>query len=266
MAAMRSHGDLGASWHDDPEAQRQARSFGAWADDYDRVRPGYPAEVVRWALGEQPRRVVDLGAGTGKLTRVLLAEGHDVTAVEPDPQMRERLSATTPGVRVLAGAGEALPLPDGSVDAVLVAQAWHWMDHERTAVELARVLRPGGRVVLLWNLRDGDDPLAQAITAAVTTHAPELAERAGADSVAARSHVDVPDPRFTEDGTTVVDNPVTLTPAELRTLMGTWSYVALSPQRNRILDAVADAAADLVSPEGTVVVAQQVHAFRFARA
>jgi ubiquinone/menaquinone biosynthesis C-methylase UbiE len=265
MAAMRSHGDLAASWHDDPETQEQARSFGAVADDYDRVRPGYPAEVVRWALGEQPRRVLDLGAGTGKLTRVLVAEGHDVVAVEPDALMRERLAVACPRARVLEGTAEALPLPDASVDAVLVAQAWHWMDHERAAVELARVVRRGGVVVLLWNLRDVDTPLARAISTAVTSQAPELAERAAADGAATLSDVDVPDPRFTEDGRTVVDNPVTYSVADLTTLMGTWSYVALSPRREQILAEVATTARALATEDGTVVLDQRVHAFRFLR-
>lgn len=243
----------------------QASSFGSAAQTYDRVRPGYPAGVVRWALGETPRRVVDLGAGTGKLTRVLLAAGHDVVAVEPDPQMRAQLQAVSPEVRALAGTGEDLPLPDGSVDAVTVAQTWHWLDHDRASSELARVLRPGGRAVLLWNLRHDDDPLARAVSAAVTAHAPELAERATADTRHPRRYVTVPDARLVSDGSTVLDSSVRYDVADLLALVGTWSYVALSPERDLIMGAVGAAARALADADGTVLLAQSVHAFRFVR-
>ena len=98
---------------------RRARSFGTVADEYERGRPGYAAEAIRWLLGEQPLHVLDLGAGTGKLTAALLAAGHDVTAVEPLEPMRERLAARLPAALALEGSAEALPLRDSSVDAVL---------------------------------------------------------------------------------------------------------------------------------------------------
>lgn len=131
--------------------RERAGSFGAAADVYDRSRPGYPVEAVRWALPEGAQRVLDLGAGTGKLTAVLLDLGLDVVAVEPSEPMRERIP---PRAQVLEGSAEALPLEDGSVDAVLVGQAFHWFDADRALAEMSRVLRPGGTVGLLWNVMD----------------------------------------------------------------------------------------------------------------
>ncbi|MGJ1427997.1 class I SAM-dependent methyltransferase [Clavibacter sepedonicus] len=131
-----------------------ASSFGSVADQYDRVRPGYPDDAITWMLPAGARRVVDLGAGTGKLTRLLSARGIAVTAVEPDAQMRQVLQASSPEVDVRAGSGEAIPVGAGEEDTVLVAQAWHWMDAGAAAREAARVLRPGGRLGIVWNQMD----------------------------------------------------------------------------------------------------------------
>jgi len=138
----------------DETRRAQAASFGAAADAYERGRPPYPPEVIDWLLPAGAVQVLDLGAGTGKLTRQLAGRGLDVTAVEPSEGMREQLGRAVPGVRALAGSGERIPLPDGSVDAVLVAQAWHWVDPAQAVPEVARVLRPGGRLGLVWNVRD----------------------------------------------------------------------------------------------------------------
>ncbi|HTR75608.1 MAG TPA: class I SAM-dependent methyltransferase [Solirubrobacterales bacterium] len=132
----------------------RARSFGAAADAYERARPGYPGAAVDWLVPAEARTVLDLGAGTGKLTRSLVARGLEVVAVEPIAEMRERLSAALPEVRALEGTAELIPLPDASVDAITVAQAWHWVDRERAKAEAARVLRPGGTLSLIWNRRD----------------------------------------------------------------------------------------------------------------
>jgi SAM-dependent methyltransferase len=138
--------------------QRRAGSFGAIAELYDRVRPGYPPEAISWLLPEDPHLVADMGAGTGALTRSMLALGIKVTAVEPDDRMREVLSARSPGAEVLRGRAESLPFEDGALDAVLGAQMWHWVDAEAATAEVARVLRPGGVIGLLWNLRDESVP------------------------------------------------------------------------------------------------------------
>ena len=140
------------------QRQRQANSFGAAAGAYERGRPPYPLEAVAWLVPEEARAVVDLGAGTGKLTRALRAPGREVVGVEPSAGMREQFARVLPGVRVLDGTGESIPLPDMSADALVCAQAWHWVDPKRAVPEVARVLRPGGRLGLVWNIRDVSVP------------------------------------------------------------------------------------------------------------
>ncbi|MQY04990.1 class I SAM-dependent methyltransferase [Actinomadura macrotermitis] len=136
---------------------RRAASFGGNAAAYATERPGYPEAAVRWALEAAPgRRVLDLGAGTGKLTEALL--DRDVIAVEPDPEMLAELRRRLPGVRAEQGGAEDIPLPDGSVDAVLVGQAMHWFDLDRALPEIHRVLAPGGVLAGLWNLDDDRVP------------------------------------------------------------------------------------------------------------
>ena len=135
-----------------------AEGFQAGADAYERARPGYPAAAVAriaGTLGIRPgSRVVDLGAGTGKLTTSLAELGATVIAVEPVEAMRTRLASTLPSVAVVAAAAEALPLASGSVDAVVAAQAFHWFDTDRALPEIHRVLVPGGTLGLMWNARD----------------------------------------------------------------------------------------------------------------
>jgi len=149
-------------------ASEFSRSFGERADSYQRMRPTYPPAAVDFVLhGRSPGRVLDVGAGTGKLTRLLLDRAEQVVAVEPDPQMRRVLSSAVPDAEVLAGSAERLPLPDASVDAIFAGQAFHWFARPATDHELARVLRPGGVVGLIWNMPDQSVPwlpeLAQAV-------------------------------------------------------------------------------------------------------
>ena len=139
---------------DNERKKIQAASFGSAAALYEQARPSYPDEAVDWLLPVGARRVLDLGAGTGKLTRALRERGLGVVAVEPSAGMREELARGLPEVTVLAGSAEQIPLDDGSVDAVLVAQAWHWVDPARAVPEVARVLIPGGTLGLVWNIRD----------------------------------------------------------------------------------------------------------------
>ncbi|WP_328470480.1 class I SAM-dependent methyltransferase [Actinoplanes sp. NBC_00393] len=131
-----------------------ASSFGAAADAYERGRPPYPEEALDWLLPSGRPRVLDLGAGTGKLTRQIRDRGLDVVAVDPSRGMLTELQRVLPDVPAQLGTAESIPLPDNSVDVVLVAQAWHWVDSARALPEICRVLTPGGRLGLIWNLRD----------------------------------------------------------------------------------------------------------------
>lgn len=130
-------------------------SFGTAAVAYSEHRPDYAQEAVRWAIDHAPGlRVLDLGAGTGKLTATLVAVGADVVAVEPDPAMLAELRRALPAVRSLPGSAESIPLPDASVDAVLAGNAMHWFDMAVAGPEIARVLTPGGILAGLWNVFD----------------------------------------------------------------------------------------------------------------
>jgi SAM-dependent methyltransferase len=141
------------------------RGFGIAADAYERGRPDYPAAAIDW-LAERidlrpGRTVLDLAAGTGKLTRLLVPTGAEVIAVEPIEEMRAKIE----GARALAGTAEAIPLEDASVDAVTVAQAFHWFKPDEALAEIHRVLRPGGGFALVWNVRDERDPVQAAASA-----------------------------------------------------------------------------------------------------
>jgi ubiquinone/menaquinone biosynthesis C-methylase UbiE len=136
------------------QSRERSLSFGEEAAAYERGRPSYPPEAIDWLLPPGARDVLDLGAGTGKLTVRLVERGLDVVAVDPIPEMLEVLRRSLPDTPALLGSAEEIPLPDASVDSVLVAQAWHWFDPERAVSEVARVLRPGGRIGLVWNVRD----------------------------------------------------------------------------------------------------------------
>ncbi|PRY59824.1 class I SAM-dependent methyltransferase [Glycomyces artemisiae] len=144
------------------ERARHRSSFGGAAAAYAEHRPDYAKAAVRWALHAAPGpRVLDLGAGTGKLAAVLAAAGVDVVAVEPDESMLAQLRHDLPEVRAHRGSAEAVPLPDDSVDAVLAGNAMHWFDMAAAGPEIARVLAPGGVLAGLWNvLDDGIDWVA----------------------------------------------------------------------------------------------------------
>ena len=150
------------------------QGFSAEAQTYARGRPEYPADVLPWLtdvvkLGPG-KRVIDLGAGTGKFTRLLLQTGADVTAVEPVDAMRAQLVQRLPAVTALAGGAEAMPLRTASVDAVLCAQAFHWFATEAALADIYRVLKPGGKLGLIWNVRDESVDWVAAITAIITPY------------------------------------------------------------------------------------------------
>jgi ubiquinone/menaquinone biosynthesis C-methylase UbiE len=145
-----------------------ARSFEQVAGLYERVRPEYPDEAIAWIVDElelRPgRTVLDLAAGTGKLTRQLVPSGAEVIAVEPGEAMLAELRHAVPGVTALQGGAEQIPLADDTVDALTVGQAFHWFRFDEATAEMHRVLRPGGAVALLWNNRDQDDALQREVT------------------------------------------------------------------------------------------------------
>lgn len=137
-------------------------SFGAIADEYDRLRPGPPPAALDWLLPPRAGVVVDLAAGTGLVSRALAGRASHVIAVEPDDRMRSVLADRSPGVDILAGRAEAIPLPDASTDAVLISSAWHWLHLQLAVPEIARVLRDSGRLGIIWTGRARGTPWLRA--------------------------------------------------------------------------------------------------------
>ena len=144
-----------------------AEGFARAADAYERARPGYPAAVVDFVAQHAGRDVVELAAGTGKMTRCLLMAGMRVTAIEPVDEMSAALPS---GVNALAGTAEAIPLPSSCADGVVVAQAWHWFEAQRALREIHRVLRELGCLIIVYNRRDMEDPVQRQIEALVAPH------------------------------------------------------------------------------------------------
>ncbi|GAB2456150.1 SAM-dependent methyltransferase [Conyzicola lurida] len=163
-----------------------ALSFGNAVGDYEKGRPSYPREAVDWIVAQtdEPHDAVDVGAGTGKFTASLVARGLAVSAVEPDPAMLARLASNHPSVVSLAGSAEQLPLDDTSADLVTFAQSWHWVDVPAASAEVARVLRPGGALALVWNIRDPEvdwvrqlgEVMGESKAEQYNSHEPSVAE------------------------------------------------------------------------------------------
>ncbi|MHA7132448.1 class I SAM-dependent methyltransferase [Oerskovia turbata] len=213
-------------------AQR-ASSFGAGAGEYRAVRPSYPDAAIDWLLPVGARHVLDLAAGTGKLTERLVDRGLHVTAVEPSEGMRAELREAVPGAHVLAGTAERIPLDDGSVDAVLVAQAWHWFDTDAAVPEIARVLRPGGRLGVVWNVRDHLVDWVGRFT--------EIIHRGDSlEPVHRTPAIDAADGAFTPLEHAAFAWEDRLPAASLRTLAATRSHLLTLPptERDELLDAV----------------------------
>lgn len=134
-------------------------SFGVVVDHYDRGRPDYPDDAVTWLLGgEGPLSVLELGAGSGKLTQALVAAGHDVHATDPDEAMLDRLADKLPELRISQAGAEEIPAPDATYDVVVAAQSYHWFDLDEALPEIARVLKRGGALALVWNVKDDRIP------------------------------------------------------------------------------------------------------------
>lgn len=202
--------------------QQRSLSFGAEAAAYERGRPSYPLEAIDWLLPPGVRDVLDLGAGTGKLTTRLVERGLDVVAVDPIPEMLELLSTSLPDTPALLGTAEEIPLPDDSVDAVLVAQAWHWFDPELAVKEVSRVLRPGGRLGLVWNTRDERMGWVK-----------ELGRIIGHEDDPFSNRVTLPEP-FTKVARHQVEWTNYLTPQALIDLVASRSYCITSPEKVRV--------------------------------
>jgi SAM-dependent methyltransferase len=161
------------------------RGFEQGAHAYERGRPGYPTEAIEWLTDRlrlgPGRTLLDVGAGTGKLTRELVTSGATVVAVEPVPAMRAVLEQAVPSARALEGTAEALPVGDRTVDAIVVAQAFHWFDGRAAVAEFHRVLRPRGRLGVIWNRRLRDQPLHRAIGEIVEPYRGDTPSRYGRD-------------------------------------------------------------------------------------
>lgn len=142
----------------------RSRVFSEVADVYDRARPGYPAEAVRWLVGSGQSRVLELGAGTGKLTTGLVAAGHQVLASDVSGPMLGHVRAGAAGAWLVQGAAERIPLRTSAVDVVVAAQSFHWFDHDQSVPEMARVLVAGGHVGLVWNSRDESVPWVRRLS------------------------------------------------------------------------------------------------------
>jgi SAM-dependent methyltransferase len=224
----------------DERARGPATSFAAVADAYERARPGYPEDAVRWLADETPRDVLDLGAGTGKLTRALVALGHRVTAVEPLAAMRAHILAPA---TTLEGSAEAIPLPDRAVDIVVCAQSFHWFDHERALPEIARVLRPGGRLALVWNARDEREPWVRRLSELIgseSVEGPDVVEPVAASGL------------FGPVESALFAHQQRLDGGLLRELVLSRSYCAMRPpaEREPVLDAVDRLYEEVAGPDG----------------
>lgn len=244
------------------DSQRAAFGTQISAEQFHSLRPGYPEAIVDWVLNypSDRQRVLDLGAGTGKMSHALICRGHEVVAVEPSEGMRAEFARRQPNVEVLAGSASDIPLPDASVDAVVVAQAWHWVDEDAAGAEIARVLRPGGPVGIVWNVRDEKvdwiGQINQAVGRSDAVHASE-ADR----PVVPNLHGP-----FTDLGEWTVPNQHALPNADaVANLAGTWSYVQTASNPDSSLRTVRKIAAAHAAVDGTVVIPQVCVAFRAFR-
>jgi ubiquinone/menaquinone biosynthesis C-methylase UbiE len=243
---------------------RAARGFDTAADVYDRVRPGYPPEALDWlvnTLGLGPgKTLLDLAAGTGKLTAPLVARGLRVIAVEPSEAMLSVLRKAAPAAEALVGTAEGIPLADASVDAVTVAQAFHWFANDDALAEIHRVLRPGGTLALAWNRRD--------LTAPAHALLEEVMARAVGDTPRHRDgnweRVLYASPLFEPLASIELPNDQPQTPQGLVERAASTSFIAAMDEGSRadLLDELARRTADLPRP---IVLPHACELFAFKR-
>ncbi len=266
--------------------ETRAQSFGSIAAAYERYRSGPPVELVEWMLPDRVSTVVDLGAGTGAMTRLLVARAASVIAVEPDDRMRAELVANVPEARVVSGRGESMPLPDGTADAVVASASWHWMDPIPTLHEVARVLTPGGVLGAVWA---GPDPEGAFLVQAKRLLADGSRNREDAAGVVDEGLAEQefsaliqgegnrPDIGLVIPDGVPFDQPehrrhawdVALDADELIGLLGTFSWVIALPEaaRSRLLNEARRILRELLGVEGevTVDVAFKADAWRARR-
>jgi SAM-dependent methyltransferase len=270
-----------------PEKAKRAGSFGGAASHYERYRPGPPVTAVDWILPGHVAKIVDLGAGTGALTRLLLDRAEEVVAVEPDDRMRSVLAEQVPGARAVMGRGESIPVADGSADAVLASSSWHWMDPVATLSEVARVLAPGGTLGVVWSGPDPEGPFLAQARAVLTEHSSgtagsasragpgdaagsELASLVMADADRRAPSLEIPaGVAFDQPEHRVFTWDVALDADELIGLLGTFSWIITMPDetRERVLAEARRLLRDALGVEGdaTVAVAFRADAWRARR-
>jgi SAM-dependent methyltransferase len=249
---------------------RLAASFGQVASHYERYRPGPPLAAVDWLLPGRVGTVVDLGAGTGALTRLLLDRAGEVIAVEPDDGMRAVLADEVPGVRAVSGRGESMPLPDDSVDAVLASSSWHWVDPIPALHEVGRVLVSGGVLGALWSGPDPEGPFLVQARELLTTSTDEFSTRVRDAAGRAASTLEIPgDVPFDQPEHEVFRWDIALNADELIGMLGTFSWVITMPDdtRARILEEARRLLREMLGVEGdvTVDVAFRADAWRSRR-
>ena len=221
-----------------------SRSFGAVAGEYNRLRPGPPAEALDWLVPRGANDLLEIGAGTGTLTRLLVDRVAHITALEPDERMRAILTTEAIGVDVVGGRAEELPLPASSVDVVIAQSAWHWVDEERAVPEAARVLRPGGRLTLAWTGIDRSLDWVRILWSGGVERAED--PHIDVDSRQGRRHLvtvdSVGECSFSTPETALFRWSREMTKADLVSLAGTYSTVISmeEDQRRRHLDSMAD--------------------------
>ncbi len=210
-----------------------AQGFSRGAADYEAARPGYPPGVIRLLVEEfqidPSSHLLDLAAGTGKLTRALLPTGADVVAVEPIPEMREQLESTVPQADVLEGTAEAIPLDDGAVDAVVVGQAFHWFQPQEALDEIHRVLRPGGGLALVYNVRDRSVAWVSALYEVIDRYRGHLPH----GSKGRWREVLEGDERFLALRQEEFDHQQEISPEEVERQIASISYVSVLPDKER---------------------------------
>jgi SAM-dependent methyltransferase len=247
------------------ERAARAASFGGVAAHYERYRQGPPQAAVDWILPDRVGTVVDLGAGTGALARLLIDRADEVIAVEPDDRMRAVLTESVPGVRAVAGRGESMPLPDAGAEAVIASSSWHWMDPVPTLTEVGRVLVPGGALAAVWSGPDPESPLLAQARALLEGDGPTDLDRrerveldkAFNDRSATVQALEIPPGvPFEQPEQTVITWDVALNADELVGLLGTFSWVILMEDdaSARLFETARRLLRDALGIEGDVTV------------